>query len=337
MTQLVLKDSDTVQNPSPKSLMEIKNLHTHFFTYRGVVKALNGINLNVNKGEMLGIVGESGSGKSVLARSILRMVKFPGKIVQGDIVFAGRNLMHLNEKQMEGIRGNQISLIIPNPRNQLNPLLTVGEQISNVYQSHHKGSNRAEAREKVIEMLKELAMNDPERRYKAYPHELSGGMCQRILIAMAMITSPDLLIADDATSGLDVTVQAKVLDQMVKLIQEKDSSAIVITHDLGVVAQMCSVTAIIFGGIIVEYGKVREVFKNPEHPYTLSLLESLDLSNSNSEKSIIGLRPDLINLPKGCLMYNRCPRANDICENVLPDMLEVRPNHFVRCHNPLGV
>lgn len=337
MPQSSVIENIACESGNTESLISIKNLHTHFFTYKGVVKSLNGIDLNINKGEMLGLIGESGSGKSVLARSILRLVKFPGKIVDGDILFQGQNLMNLPEKEMEAIRGNKISLIIPNPRNQLNPLLTVGEQISKVFQNHGRVNNKKEAKEKVIDILKELAMNDPERRYNAYPHELSGGMCQRILIAMAMVTSPELLIADDATSGLDVTVQAKVLDQMVNLIKEKNSSALLITHDLGIVAQMCSTTAIMFAGMIVEYGRVRDVFKNPEHPYTLSLLESVNLDKSVSKNSIIGLTPDLINLPKGCLMCNRCARANDTCKHILPEMQEVKPNHFVRCHNPLGV
>ena len=257
-------------------LLSIEQLHVDFDTYSGKKKVLKGVDLRIDEGEMFGLIGESGAGKSILARSIIRMISFPGIISSGKIIFDDKNILELEDKEVEKIRGNEISTIVALPKTRLDPLVPVGQQILDVYRTHRMCTKK-EAYERVIEILKDTSINDPERRFHSYPHELSGGMAQRILIAMAMITSPKLLIADDATSGLDVTVQAQVLDNMAQMVKEKKSAALIITHDLGIVAQYCKKCAIMYEGKIVEKGNVVDVFLKPQHKYSQKLIGSLGL------------------------------------------------------------
>lgn len=313
-------------------VLEITNLHTHFFTYEGVARALNGVDLVINESEIVGLVGETGSGKSVLATSIMNLVRFPGRIVQGRVGLDGRDLLAMDEPQLRQIRGARIGMIATNPRSRLNPLLRVGTQIADIVRAHD-AVPKHQAFIRAIELIRAVGINDPERRARAYPHELSGGMAQRILIAMALAESPRLLIADEATNGLDVTVQRQVLELMREKVAERRSSALIITHDLGIVAQYCQRVAIIYAGQIVEEAEVDELFRNPRHPYTISLLASAKAaSRQRIRLALVGARPDLRNLPGGCLLHPRCPFANDCCRTTVPALRVMAPGHFVRCH-----
>src|SRR5579884_2725904 len=313
------------------SVLEIEDLHTDFFTYEGVVHALNGVDLAIAETEIMGLVGETGSGKSVLATSIMNMVRFPGRVVQGSVRLDGQDLLKLEEAQLRRIRGVRIAMIATNPRSRLNPLLRVGGQIADIIRAHDAMSKQ-EAANRAIGLIRAVGINDPERRARAYPHELSGGMAQRILIAMALAESPRLLIADEATNGLDVTVQRQVLELIREKVAERRSSALIITHDLGIVAQYCQRVAIIYSGQIVEEAPVDELFRNPRHPYTISLLASAKAaSRQHARLALVGARPDLRHLPAGCLLHPRCPFAEDPCRTTLPTMRSIAPGHFVRC------
>lgn len=313
-------------------VLDITDLKVHFMTYEGVAKALNGVDLVINRAEIVGLVGETGSGKSVLASAILNAVRFPGRVVGGEVRIEGRDLLGLRDDELRAIRGAQVSLIGTNPRSKLNPLLRVGPQIADIIQAHEAVGRQA-ALTRAIELLATVGINDPQRRARAYPHELSGGMAQRVLIAMALAGSPRLLIADEATNGLDVTVQRQVLDLIRDKVRERQSSALIITHDLGIVAQYCQRAAIIYAGQIVEEAPVRELFRNPRHPYTISLLASARAASGQSARlALVGARPDLRNLPSGCLLNPRCPFAIDCCRAVAPAMRELIPGHLARCH-----
>jgi oligopeptide/dipeptide ABC transporter ATP-binding protein len=313
-------------------VLEIADLHVHFFTYEGVARTLNGIDLAIAETEVVGLVGETGSGKSVLATAIMNAVRFPGRIVQGSVRLDGRDLLRLNEEQLRRVRGVAVSLIATNPRSKLNPLLRVGAQIADIIRAHEEVS-KEEAQARAVGLLRTVGINDPERRARAYPHELSGGMAQRVLIAMALAGSPRLLIADEATNGLDVTVQRQVLDLIRDKVREKQSSALIITHDLGIVAQYCQRVAIIYAGQVVEQAPVRELFRDPRHPYTISLLASARAAaRQRARLSLVGARPDLRNLPRGCLLHPRCPFADERSRTEMPALREWRPGHFVRCH-----
>ncbi len=315
-----------------KNILEVKNLCTSFFTEEGEVKAVNGVSFSVPSGRTLGIVGESGSGKSITSLSILRLIQSPGKIKSGEILFDGKDLLQLSEKDMRKIRGNEISMIFQEPMTSLNPVFTIGEQISEVYQIHRNLSKR-EAKEKSIEMLKLVGIPSPEKRIDQYPHELSGGMRQRVMIAMALACNPKLLIADEPTTALDVTIQAQIL-RLIKELQEKlHMSVIFITHDLGVVAETCDYVAVMYCGKVVEFADVKTLFKNPQHPYTVGLLNSLPRHDIDQEEliAIKGNVPSPFEMPNGCAFAPRCPHASAICHTKEPELVPHLENNEIRC------
>ncbi len=317
-------------------LLRIQNLKTYFYTEDGTVKAVDGVDLEVYPGEVLGLVGESGCGKSVTSLSIMRLIAPPGKIVEGEIWFDGQNLLSLPEKQMIAIRGNRISMIFQQPQTALNPVFKVGDQIVEVLQIHRQ-MDRKTASERAVEMLRLVGIPDPERRAQAYPHELSGGMAQRVMIAMALACEPALLIADEPTTALDVTIQAQILDLMRKLRQQLNTAIILITHDLGVVAEMAERVAVMYAGQIVEQAEVNPLFDTPLHPYTQGLLESIPVLGEFKERLAVipGSVPNLINLPPGCRFAPRCQArvkyGLKICEQEMPALEEIVPGHRVRC------
>ena len=318
------------------SLLEIKNLHTSFYTRDGVVKAVDGVNFNIRRGEVLGLVGESGCGKSVTSLSILRLVGQPGKIDDGEILFDGRDLRGLSTSEMTKIRGDRIAMIFQQPKSSLNPVFKVGDQLAEVLQIH-QGMNKKQGWARAVELLEQVGIPDPQRRVNSYPHELSGGMAQRVMIAMALASKPDLLIADEPTTALDVTIQAQILDLMRQLQKEYQTSIILITHDLGVVAEMANRIAVMYAGQIVEEAATDELFSNPKHPYTQGLIDSIPvLGEIKDELDVIpGNVPNLINLPPGCRFAPRC-RARvahnlEICTQEMPELLPVGVQHTARC------
>lgn len=315
-------------------LLDIQGLKTYFFTDEGTVKAVDDINLRINRFESVGIVGESGCGKSTLALSILRLIPHPGKIVSGKIFFENVDLLKLTEKEMRKIRGRKIAIIFQDPRSSLNPVFNIGSQIAEAVQLHQLIKNKNELKYKVVNMLEKVNIPDPEKRYLNYPHELSGGMCQRVMIAMALSCNPDLLIADEPTTALDVTIQAQILDLMKKIQKEFKSSILLITHNMGIVAEMCNKVAIMYCGKIVEYGDTMTIFKEPKHPYTQALLESIPRIDTKKElKAIPGSVPSLINPPRGCRFHPRCGYTSKICRRDDPPMVKVKDDHIVLCHN----
>ncbi len=316
-----------------KYLLEVDDLHTFFKTKKGIVKAVNGVSYRVEAGKTLGIVGESGSGKSVSAMSILKLLDGNGYIDSGTITFKGRNLAECTINDMYQIRGNEISVIFQEPMTSLNPVYTIEKQLNEVYLTHQKITKK-EASEKSLEMLKAVKIPNPESVMKQFPHQLSGGMRQRVLIAMALACEPKLLIADEPTTALDVTIQAQILDLLKELKEEYQTSIVLITHDMGVVATVCSKIAIIYGGLIMETGTADEIFYNPKHPYTKALLRaipSLDLKEGERLQSIEGLPPSLIDPPKGCPFAERCEYANEKCKNEMPKYHQFSETHRSMC------
>jgi oligopeptide/dipeptide ABC transporter ATP-binding protein len=317
-------------------VLEIDNLQTHFFTEAGVVRAVDGVSYSVRAGETLGVVGESGCGKSVTALSILRLVANPpGRIVGGAIRFDGKNLLDLTEPEMEDIRGNHISMIFQEPMTSLNPLYTIGRQISEAI-ALHQGLSRRAAMEKATEMLRRVAMPEPERRVHAYPHQLSGGMRQRVMIAMALSCNPRVLIADEPTTALDVTIQAQILDLMRQLQDTLGTAVVLITHDMGVVAENADRVVVMYAGRKVEEAPVDDLFERPGHPYTKGLLGSIpNVETAAHARSrlleIKGMVPSLAKLPPGCAFAARCGFATDQCRTVYPPLEEHRPSHWVAC------
>ena len=315
-------------------LLELKELRTSFFTHVGEVKAIRGVSFHLDKGEALGIVGESGSGKSVTSMSIMRLLQNPGKIIGGDIIFNGENLMDKSDKEMQKIRGNDIAMIFQDPMTSLNPVYTVGNQIIEAIVKHQKIS-KADARKKAIEMLDIVGIPSPEKRIDQYPHEFSGGMRQRAMIAMALSCEPKLLIADEPTTALDVTIQAQILELMKDLKNKLDTSIILITHDLGVVADVCARIIVMYGGIILEEGRSEDIFYNPKHPYTLGLLKSIPkLADKEDKERLIpipGSPPDLLKPPKGCPFAARCEYAMKICIDKMPEYTYVKEDHRSMC------
>jgi len=317
-----------------EKLLEVKDLAVSFKTYFGEVEAVRGISFHVNKGETVALVGESGCGKSVTASSIMQLLPMPPAFYKrGQILFEGEDIVKKSEKEMQKIRGNKISMIFQDPMTSLNPTMRIGKQIVEGLIKHQKLSKK-EAEEKAIEMLNLVSVPQPEKRIKQYPHEFSGGMRQRVMIALAMVSNPKLLIADEPTTALDVTVQAQILDLM-KSIQEKlGTSIILITHDLGVVADMCDRVIVMYGGQLMEEGTVYEIFKEPRHPYTRKLLGSvprLDMSRSETLHSIPGTPPDLYKPPKGCPFYDRCDEAMVICKEHMPEKEYHTNTHYSCC------
>jgi oligopeptide/dipeptide ABC transporter ATP-binding protein len=319
-----------------KPLLEIKGLRTSFFTRDGVVRAVDGIDFHVDRGEIMGLVGESGCGKSVTSLSILRLVARPGRIEAGEIIFDGQDLLKLRDDDMRKIRGDRISMIFQQPTSSLNPVWDVGRQIEEVLRIH-RGMKGKTARSRAGELLKMVGIPDPERRLKNFPHEMSGGMAQRVMIAMALACEPELLIADEPTTALDVTIQAQILDLMRNLRDETGTAIVLITHDLGVVAEMCDRVAVMYAGEIVEHTDVVSLFRRPLHPYTRGLIGSIPVVGSvQDELAVIpGNVPNLIDLPKGCRFAPRCvPRVEEdvaIATEVHPVLRPVRPGHDVRC------
>ena len=325
--------------PSAPALLEIDNLRTHFFTSAGVVRAVDGVSYGVRSGETLGVVGESGCGKSVTALSILRLIADPpGRIVDGTIRFAGTNLLDLSESEIEDIRGNDISMIFQEPMTSLNPLLTVGRQISEAI-ALHRGLSRRDALDQAVEMLRRVHIPEPERRAHAYPHQLSGGMRQRVMIAMAVSCDPKVLIADEPTTALDVTIQAQILDLMRELQDRLGTAIILITHDMGVVAENADRVVVMYAGRKVEEASARELFEFPGHPYTKGLLGSIPnlevAAHVNARRArlteIKGMVPSLADLPQGCTFAPRCSFATEECRAAYPPLLEHRPGHWVSC------
>jgi len=316
-----------------EKLVEIRNLRTHYFTEDGVVPAVDGVNLYIKRGETLGVVGESGCGKSVTSLSIMRLVPNPpGKIVAGEILFEGEDLLKKTEAEMRKIRGNDISMIFQEPMTSLNPVYTIGDQIAEAIELH-QGLSHKEAMEKAIEMLRLVGIPLPERRVKEYPHQLSGGMRQRVMIAMALSCNPKLLIADEPTTALDVTIQAQILELMKKLKKELGMAIMLITHDLGVVAEMAERVVVMYAGKVVEEGDVVSIFKNPLHPYTEGLLKSVPRLDEESDKLhvIEGVVPNPLHLPQGCRFNPRCPVAIDKCKEAQPTLEQVAPGRFAAC------
>ncbi|OOZ90822.1 ABC transporter ATP-binding protein [Bacillus cereus] len=308
-----------------EKLLEVKNLKTSFFIESGEVEAVRGVTFRLNKGEVVGIVGESGSGKSVMAKSVMSLVTSPGKVKEGEILFHNENILSKSEKELRSIRGNQISLISQDPMSALNPVVKIGKQMTEVIIRHQKVKKK-EAEQIAVNLLQQVGLSSPEERVKQYPHELSGGMKQRVMIAMAMSCNPDLLIADEPTTALDVTIQAQILDLMKNLKNETNMALLLITHDLGIVAQNCTRVIVMYGGLIMEEGPVLDIFQSPNHPYTKGLLNSLPkISNGVKERlaPIQGVTPNLLNPPKGCPFAERCPHAMDICEKERPPYFEV--------------
>jgi len=362
----------------PETLLKIRNLKTYFFTYAGVVKALDGINLDVYKGETMGLVGETGCGKSVTSLSILRLIQPPGKIVEGEIWFKEKDLLKLTDEEMRKIRGKEIAMVFQDPATYINPVLTVGDQIAEVIMLHQdlkkdvlemkieeltkrleekqneklkdkieelkkalnnppaptKRETKKAAYKKAVEVLRLVKMPYPEKVVTQYPHELSGGMRQRAMIAMALSCKPDLFIADEATTALDVTIQAQILNLLNEIKKEVETSILIITHDLGIVAEICDRVAVMYAGLIIEEAETLSLFKNPLHPYTKGLLNAIPKLHGNPSrlKTISGSVPNLINLPSGCRFHPRCEYAMDICQKQEPKLIEVEKNHKVSCH-----
>jgi oligopeptide/dipeptide ABC transporter ATP-binding protein len=314
-------------------ILEIENLKTHFFTYNGVVKAVDGISLKIHREEVLGIVGESGCGKSVTVRSAMGLVPEPGRVVGGRVLLDGEKLLEKSDAELRRIRGRRMSMIFQNPLSSLNPVFTIGDQVGHVI-SIHQGKNKKEARRRAVETFELVRLPDPDRLLKKYPHELSGGMLQRVMIAMALSCTPEVLIADEPTTALDVTIQAQILSLMLQLKEETGTAIIMITHDLGVVAETCDQVAVMYAGLIVEQGPVQKIFNAPLHPYTEGLLSSLPGQQKAGDelRTIEGLVPDLIHPPSGCRFHPRCPIAEAICEREAPKLLEKGDGRAVACH-----
>ena len=318
-----------------EKLLEVKDLKVSFFTPAGEVKAVDGISYSVGEDETMGIVGESGSGKSVESYSIIGLLANPGKVIGGEILFEGENILNYTEEQMREFRGNKVSMIFQNPMTCLNPVYTVGDQLMEALRCHKPEVTKQQAREKAIEMLKLVGINNAETRIDQYPHEFSGGMRQRAMIAMALICEPKLLIADEPTTALDVTIQAQILELM-KDIQKKTKMGIIfITHNLGVVAEICDKVSVMYAGHIVEQGNVNDIFYNPQHPYTKGLLKSMPRIDVEQKERLIpieGTPVDMVNPPKGCPFGPRCENCMKICLNSRPPMLEVgENNHIASC------
>lgn len=319
-----------------EKILEVKNLKTYFHTFKGVVKAVDGVDFRLEKGKTLGIVGESGGGKSVTGFSLIKLIEEPGEIVEGEIFFNGEDLMNKNERDMEKIRGKDISMIFQDPMTSLNPLFTIKRQMDEVLKLH-TNLNEKERLNKSIELLKSVGIPNPEDRVKSYPHELSGGMRQRVIIATSMAANPQLIIADEPTTALDVTIQAQILRLLKELVQKNNNSLILITHDLAVVSEMSDDIIVMYCGRIVEQGKTKEIVNNSYHPYTKGLLNSIPRFRSDKARldTIEGIVPNMFDLPKGCKFAPRCKYKQEKCEKIEPKKREITEGHYAACHFPL--
>jgi len=318
-------------------LLEVKQLKTYFYLFDGVARAVDDVSFYLDRGEVLGVVGESGCGKSVTAQSIMRLIPDPpGRIVSGRITFDGLDLVHLSMEQMRGIRGKRIAMIFQEPMTSLNPVFTVGDQVAEMFRLHEHCS-RHESLERAVEMLARVQVPAPEKRVHEYPHQLSGGMRQRVMIAMALACQPQILIADEPTTALDVTVQAQILDLMTRLKQEIDTAIMMITHDLGVITETAQRVVVMYAGKVVEEADTASIFTHPRHPYTRGLLKSMPRIGDRAEKKrrrlseIQGMVPGLLALPEGCRFHPRCPDAMAVCRRQLPALEPLEPHHKVRC------
>ena len=331
------RNVEQLENNQPiksQSLLKIEDLSVHFFTDRGVVPSVNNINYEILEGETLGLVGESGCGKSVTAHSIIRLIpQPPGKIVNGRVMFKGEDLTKISDHRMREIRGNEIAMIFQEPMTSLNPVFTVGDQIVEAVTLHTEKDDD-EARELAIEMLRKVGIPSPEMRIDEYPHQMSGGMKQRVMIAMALSCNPSLLIADEPTTALDVTIQAQILELMAELQQESNMSVLMITHDLAVVAEVCDRVVVMYGSKIVEIARVEELFRNPLHPYTQGLFASIPNVEEDKPRltPIPGFVPNPMNFPTGCKFNNRCPHSTERCMIEEPTLEEIGEGHLVSCH-----
>ena len=317
------------------SVLDVRDLQTHFFTDRGVVKAVDGVSFSLDAGEVLGLVGESGSGKSVTGFSILRLVDPPGRVVGGQINFKGQDLATLSSREMRGLRGNRISMIFQDPMMTLNPVLRIETQMVEAVRAHERITHAA-ARDRAIKALGKVGIPSPEERLAAYPHQFSGGMRQRVAIAIALLNGPDLIVADEPTTALDVTIQSQILAEVQELARETGTALIWITHDLAVVAGLADKISVMYAGRIVESGPTDAVLTAPGHPYTQGLLGSIPGHGRRGERltQIPGMAPNMARLPEGCAFAPRCPRASDLCRRTAPGITDIGPGRGLRCHHP---
>lgn len=318
------------------TILDIQNLKTHFYTDNGVAKAVNGVSFSMNKGEIVGVVGESGSGKSVTAFSILRLVSYPGKIVEGKILFNEIDLLQISKTEIRKLRGDRISMIFQEPMISLNPAFTIENQLVEAVQAH-RNISKAEARNRAIEMLQKVDIPAPEKRIKDYPHQLSGGMRQRVMIVESLLLNPDILLADEPTTALDVTIQAQVLDVLYKLVNETKTAIMLITHNLGIVAEFAERVVVMYAGRVVEIGSVKNIFENTFHPYTSGLIKSIPRPRQKRSKQhkplyeMTGIVPSFFNMPSGCTFHPRCPRAMAKCHHQTPPKTTINSAHHVWC------
>ena len=314
-------------------ILEIEDLHTYFFTFRGVLKAVDGVSLRLSEREVLGVVGETGCGKSVMATSVMKLVPLPGKIVRGEIIFNGENLIHKTEDEMREIRGRKISMVFQNPLSSLNPVFTIGDQVCHIIRIHQK-CGKDEALERTMNIFEKVRLPDPKKVLGKYSHELSGGMLQRVMISMALSCEPQILIADEPTTALDVTIQAQILSLMDDLRSQMNTSILLITHDLGVIAEMCDRVMVMYAGKVMENGSVQDVLRTPLHPYTSALMRAIPekARRGGILETIEGVVPDLISRTEGCSFHPRCQYRMDKCEELTPCLEEKQEGHFVACH-----
>lgn len=319
-----------------KKLLEVKGLRTYFHTFKGIVRAVDNVSFDIHEGEILGVVGESGGGKSITGFSIIRLIDEPGKIESGEVLFQNRDLMKLSESQMNLIRGKEISMVFQDPMTSLNPVYTIGEQMEEMLLLHENLSKQ-ERRERCIQLLKNVGISNPESRLKNYPHQFSGGMRQRVVIAIALAAKPKLIIADEPTTALDVTIQAQILKLMKQLVKEQGCALMLITHDLAVVSEMADRVNVMYCGKIVESGYTEDIIQGYIHPYTQGLLDSIpDIEQDKDRlKTIPGIVPNMFDLPKGCNFSPRCKYCQDICLEKEPELIQAGEKHFVSCHFPI--
>ena len=316
-----------------QNVLEIKNLCSYFFTEKGVVPAVDGVSITVPKGKIIGIVGESGCGKSMTAKSVMGLLKYPGKVVSGEIMLGDVDLSKLKDRQLRQVCGKDVTMIFQEPMTSLNPVLKVGRQVREALLTHDKTITKAEARQRVLEIFEKVGISEPEKRYESYPHQLSGGLRQRVMIAMAMVCKPKLLIADEPTTALDVTIEAQILQLMKQLRDETGMSVVIITHNLGVVAELCDYVYVMYTGKIMEQAETYELFDHSAHPYTKGLMASIPRIGANAERlyTIPGVVPNLLHLPQGCAFSTRCPYATDRCRTEKPELYDVVEGHASRC------